>query len=358
MSTAVGAVTAATKARSGPPRYSAVIPAFNEAESLPELVGRVDEVFRKGFGRTVDHEIIVIDDGSVDDTQNVLVRLCAQYPQLRAVILRRNSGKSMALMAGFAMAHGDFIVTLDADLQDNPEDIPALVDEIEKGYDLVIGRRKDRNDTVIRRFGSRVFNWAVRRAAGVSVRDMNSGFKIYKAEVIRNIAVYGQFHRFIPLLAHSYGFKIGECPVRNSPRRYGTSKFTTLRYQGLFDLLSLLFIHKYHLSPLHFFAKASAVFTLPSGILLAYFVVRHTLSAIGVGGQYMITERPLLSISLTMFLIGINVLLTGFICDFILHHFVRSRREGISDPYVAKILGEADGEVNEWRGSRPVSGDN
>ncbi|MDA1133290.1 MAG: glycosyltransferase family 2 protein, partial [Proteobacteria bacterium] len=281
------------------------------------MVGRVDEVFRGGFGRNVEHEIIVVDDGSADDTQSVLVRLCSQYPQLRAVVLRRNSGKSMALMAGFALARGNVIVTLDADLQDNPEDIPALAESLATGFDLVIGRRQKRKDTLIRKLGSRLFNWAVRRAAGVSVRDMNSGFKIYKAEVIRNIAVYGQFHRFIPLLAHSYGFKIGECPVRNSPRRYGSSKFTTLRYQGLVDLLSLLFIHNYHLSPLHFFAKMSAVFVVPSASILMYFILRHVLAAIGIGGPYMITERPLLSISLTMFLIGINVLLTGFVCDFI-----------------------------------------
>ncbi|MDA1131782.1 MAG: hypothetical protein O2905_00970, partial [Proteobacteria bacterium] len=144
--------------------------------------------------------------------------------------------------------------------------------------------------------------------------------------------------------AHSYGFKIGECPVRNSPRRYGSSKFTTLRYQGLVDLLSLLFIHNYHLSPLHFFAKISAVFVVPSASILTYFVVRHLLAAIGVGGPYMITERPLLSISLTMFLIGINVLLTGFVCDFILHHLVRGRRVSISDPYVARVLGDADAD--------------
>ncbi len=313
------------------PVFSAVTPAFNEVESIPELVERIDAVFSTGFSKPQSYELIIVDDGSTDGTRDLLKELSEQRSQVRPIILRRNAGKSMALMTGFLNARGRCIVTLDADLQDNPEEIPDLVAKLAEGYHLVGGCRQRRQDTAIRKLGSLVFNWTVRKAAGLDIKDLNCGFKVYRAEVIKTIAVYGQFHRYIPLLAHFAGFKVAEHPVRNSARKHGTTKYPTLRYQGLFDLLTILVIHKYNLSPLHFFAKIAALFAIPSGAVLGYFVTRHLLSAIGIGGDFLITERPLLSISLTMFLIGVNVFLTGFVCDFVLHHLIRGRIDRMSE---------------------------
>lgn len=319
------------------PKYSAVIPAFNEIESLPELIDRITKVFLSGFPEPQSYEIIVVDDGSSDGTKELLIDLSKTLPQLRPIILRKNSGKSMALMTGFLKVRGDYVITLDADLQDNPEDIPLLMSKISDGYQLVTGHRERRHDTLTRRIGSSIFNKTVQRSTGLNIKDLNCGFKVYRSEVVRGITVYGQFHRYIPLLAHFAGFKVGEQSVKNSPRKYGYSKYRTLRYQSLFDLFSILFIHNYNLSPLHFFAKISAVFTIPSSGILLYFLSRHVLSVFGAFGPYQITERPLLSISLTMFLIGISIFLTGFVCDFILHHTIRNQIHRMSDLYIDEI---------------------
>ena len=325
-----------------PLAISVVIAALNEVDSLPELIERVEAVFEKEFGGGKSCEIIVIDDGSNDGSRELLRDLAARRPHLRPIILRRNVGKSMALTCGFQKARGGYVVTLDADLQDNPEDIPRLIEALEQGNDVVAGAREKRQDSFSRKLGSRLFNGTVRRITGLDIRDLNCGFKAYRTEVVKSIAVYGQFHRYIPLLAHNAGFKVVECPVRNSPRKHGASRYPTIRYRGLFDLLTILFVHKYDLSPLHFFAKVAAVFLIPSVLILGYFIGRHVLSLLGLVDEFQITERPLVSISLSMFVAGINIFLTGFVCDFILYHLIRGRIHRISDLNIAESINHGE----------------
>jgi glycosyltransferase involved in cell wall biosynthesis len=323
------------------PAVSVVIAALNEAESLPELIERIEAVFQSGFDGPRSFEVIVVDDGSSDGSRALLRGLAVGRPHLRPIFLRRNVGKSMALTSGFQKARGAYVVTLDADLQDNPEDIPALIEVLERGDDVIAGRREKRQDTWSRKLGSWVFNRTVRSMTGLDIQDLNCGFKAYRLEVVKSIAVYGQFHRYIPLLAYFAGFTVAECPVRNSPRKHGVSRYPTIRYRGLFDLFTILFVHKYDLSPLHFFAKIAAIFLIPSTLILGYFIGRHVLSMIGIGGEFLITERPLLSISLSMFLIGTNIFLTGFVCDFVLYHLIQGRIHRMSDLNIEEMINEA-----------------
>ena len=227
------------------PEYTVVIPAFNESESLPELVRRVDAAFRQGFDEPKLYEIIVVDDGSTDDTRDVLARLREEHTCLRAVILRRNAGKSMALMTGFLKSRGARVVTMDADLQDNPEDMPNLLRKLNEGFDLVSGWRQNRQDKSFRKIGSKIFNSAVAKTTGLKLHDLNCGFKLYRQEMVKALCVYGQYHRYIPLQAHLMGFRVSEEKIGNTQRKHGKSKYKAFRYQGLFDLLSILFTYKY-----------------------------------------------------------------------------------------------------------------
>jgi glycosyltransferase involved in cell wall biosynthesis len=320
-----------SSANSSPPRYSVVVPAFNEAPSLPELCERIDGVFANQFNIAQNYELIIISDGSTDETRQVLEELQQKFPSLRPIHLRRNVGKSLALMTGFLKTRGSIVLTLDADLQDCPEDIPLLVEKLESGFDLVSGRRIDRKDTLTRRLGSRLFNRTARRITGLQIEDLNCGFKAYRAEVAQKLTIYGQFHRYIPLLAHQAGFKVTECPVRNMPRAHGTSKFRTFRHAGLIDLLSIIFTYQYHMSPLHFFAKIAAFFIFPSVLVIAYLGLGFLMSVIGLWDGILLGPRPLLTMSLTMFMIGVNIFLTGFVCDFILNHIIQNRIKDLCD---------------------------
>ena len=324
------------------PDITVVISALNEAASLTELVDRLEAVFANGFEAPKSYEVIIVDDGSSDGSEGLLRELAAERPWLRPIILRRNVGKSMALTSGFQKAYGTYVVTMDADMQDNPEDMPRMIALLEQDNDVVAGARLKRQDTWLRRLGSMLFNVTARRMTGLNIRDLNCGFKAYRSEVVKSIAIYGQFHRYIPLLAHYAGYKVAECPVENSARKHGTSRYPTVRYRGMFDLLTIMFIHKYDLSPLHFFAKIAAIFLVPSVLTLAYFIVRHGLSMIGIGSEFQITERPLLTISLSMLLIGANIFLTGFVCDFVLYHLIRGRIHRMSDLNIAETINDPE----------------
>lgn len=311
-------------------RFSVVVPAFNEAESLPELVDRIATTF-VGIGAGDAFEILISDDGSTDDTPDVISGLMSGRAYVRSVRLRRKCGKSLALMAGFRFSRGDVVISIDADLQDCPEDIPALLEKIEEGYDLANGWRQGRQDSFVRRIGSRIFNWAVGRTTGLRLHDHNCGLKAYRRKVVSTVSIYGQYHRYTPVLAHIAGFNVVEVPVDNSARKYGKSKYRAFRFQGLFDLLSILFIHKYETSPLHFFGVLSLVFVVPSFLMLFYWSMRHLLFLIGLGDEFIFLPRPLFTAMLTAFLLGIFIFLAGFICDFILHHQIRSNMGKILD---------------------------
>ena len=304
--------------------YAVVIPVFNEAESLVELCDRIDAVF-SGFEGVQQFEVLFVDDGSTDATPETLARLAEERAYVRFLTFRRNSGKSLALMAGFQDVDSDIVITMDGDLQDNPEDIPTLVAKLDEGFDLVTGWRHQRKDQAVRKFGSWLFNVTVARATGLKLHDLNCGFKAYRREVVASLCLYGEYHRYIPVQVHLTGFQVTEAPVTNSPRKHGVSKYPTFRYQGFFDLLSLLFIHKYGLSPLHFFGTVAAMFIIPGFLMLCWFTFQQALYWSGFGDEYLVFNRPLLAMSLTALMIGVVILSTGFVCDFVLHHNIRGR---------------------------------
>lgn len=317
------------------PAFSVVVPAYNEAQSLVELTDRVAAVFHK-MGREGNFEILFIDDGSTDSTADIVRQLKSARPYVRGIVLRANHGKSMALMTAFRHARGSYVVTMDADLQDNPEDIPALVARLDEGFDVVSGWRRQRNDGLVRTLGSRLFNRTVRAIGGPGIHDFNCGLKIFRSLVLKRVFVFGQHHRYIPLLAHLNGFKVSEVPVGNSPRKYGESKYPALRYQGLFDLLSILFTYKYSFSPLHFFGTIGAAIAIPSALVLLALVVGHVLFWFGLETE--LRNRPLLVLSAIGLLVGLNVFLAGFVCDFVLHHAIPHRVDETSDRNIKEIL--------------------
>lgn len=304
--------------------YTVIIPAYNEADSLKELCTRILGAFRS-IGKESAFEIFVVNDGSTDDTPDVLKDLESKNKFIKSVTLRKNMGKSFALTAGFLNTNSDYIITMDADLQDSPEDIPAMISKIGQGYDLVTGWKQDRQDSVVRVMGSKAFNSMVSHVGGVKLHDFNCGFKIYRLKVIKNISVYGQHHRFIPLLTSFMGFRVAEMPISHTRRKYGKSKYRTFRYQGFFDLLSILFTYKYRFSPLYFFGVLGMIFILPSLAVLFFIVVKHIIFVIGMGEDYIGKARLLLPLSFTVLLSGINIFIAGFVCDFILYHQSRKR---------------------------------
>lgn len=306
---------------------SILLPVYNEADGLPELADRLSAVLTP---RGKPFELLFVDDGSTDATPAVLARLELERPYVRFIRLRRNNGKSLALMAGFRHVRGqDAVVTMDGDLQDRPEDVPALLDRLDEGWDLVNGWRVARQDEASRKLGSRLYNATVRRLSGLDIHDQNCGLKAYRRSVIDTLCVYGQYHRYIPLQVHLAGFRVTEQAVGNDQRRYGASKFPTFRYQGLFDLLSLMFTHKFALNPLHFFGVAGSTIIIPSFLLLVWFVLNQVLFWLGFGDEFKVVNRPLLLISATAFLFGVFTFFTGFVCDFILHHQIRSRIDDV-----------------------------
>jgi len=314
---------------------SIIIPAFNEAESLAELLPRLGGVLTD-----VAHEIIIVDDGSTDGTADFLCTAARENTALKILILRRNLGKSMALAVGFENARYPVVVTLDADLQDRPEDIPTLIEKLDDGFDLVSGQRDQRHDGVLRKSVSWLFNRVVSRLTGLKFKDLNCGLKAYRSEVVKTVPVYGQFHRYIPLLAHMAGFKVTEAPVTNEPRKYGVSKYRTFRYEGIWDLFSILFTYNYKFRPLHFFAKIALLFLVPSTMILLYLIGDYFYWLYGGSlGQPDLFSRPLLSMSLTMFVVGTIVFVSGFICDFILHHVVSSNLSHVSRMSVREAIG-------------------
>jgi glycosyltransferase involved in cell wall biosynthesis len=309
-------------------RFTVVIPCFNEADSIPELLTRIKAAF-VSIGADDQFDVLLINDGSTDQTENVIKSYASHEDFVGLISLRRNCGKSLALMTGFRAAKGDFVITMDSDLQDRPEDIPKLIAKIDEGFDVVSGWREQRQDSQTRSIGSRLFNYVSRAASGLELHDFNCGFKIYRKRVLDEIVVFGQYHRYIPLIAHLAGFKVGETLIGNDARKYGSSKFVTFRYQGLFDLISILFTHRYGLSPLHFFGTLAAVLIIPSTLVIGYFFVSQALYWIGAGDAYMVGTRPLLLLALFTFVSGVLVLVPGFICDFILHHQINNRIEAI-----------------------------
>ena len=293
---------------------SLVIPLYNEAESLPELKAWIDRAL-KDFT----YEIIFVDDGSTDGSWEVIRQMAG--PGVRGIRFRRNYGKSAALYEGFAAAEGDIVVTLDADLQDSPEEIPEMVRMIrEEGYDLVSGWKQHRADNVItKNIPSKLYNWTARKVTGIGLHDMNCGIKVYRAEVVKNIEVYGEMHRYIPYLAKNAGFgKIGEKPVHHQKRKYGVSKFGIDRFvNGLLDLMSLWFLSRFGGRPMHFFGTSGILMFLV-GFVMTVWIIAAKLYHQSHGLKFRaVTDQPLFYLALLAVVLGVMLFLAGFIGEMI-----------------------------------------
>ena len=297
------------------PRISVVVPAYNEAESLPEL-HRELEAALDALGHT--WEIIYVDDGSRDGSDEVMGRLAAGDPRVRGAVLRRNFGKSAALATGFRLARGEWVATLDADLQDDPAELPRLVEALGQGNDLVSGWKRNRQDPLTKTLPSRLFNAVTSAVAGLKLHDFNCGLKVYRREVIEAIEVYGELHRFMPALAHWAGFRIAEVPVHHRPRKHGRSKYGWERFiNGFLDLLVAAFISTSALKPLHVFGRIGALFFAAGAAIGLWFVVQWA------GGEPM-RVRPLMLFGVGAVLLGIQFVLMGLLGEMIAHQGARA----------------------------------
>jgi glycosyltransferase involved in cell wall biosynthesis len=291
------------------PEISIVVPCFNEAEAISELHGEIVAVL-EDTGRSF--EILIIDDGSTDSSWNVINGLAESHPETGAVQLRRNFGKAAALDCGFRRARGDILVTLDADLQDCPTEIPRLLAEIDSGFDVVNGWKQKRNDPLTKTLPSRVFNRTVSLTSDLKLRDMNSGFKAYRREALETLHLYGEMHRFVPLLLHWQGFSVCEIPVKHRPRRYGYSKYGLSRLgKGFFDLLTVVLNTQFRSRPLHYFGGVGAVIGGLGGAILLYLVVLWFMGFRPIG------NRPLLLFGALMVLVGIQLISTGLLGEMV-----------------------------------------
>lgn len=298
---------------------SVVIPLLNEHESLPELHSWISRVMaEKGYS----YEILFIDDGSTDGSWDIIARLSAAHPEVKGIRFLTNFGKSQALHAGFAAAKGDVVITMDADLQDSPDEIPELFRMInDDGYDLVSGWKKKRYDSVIsKNLPSKLFNWAARRTSGVKLHDFNCGLKAYRNVVVKNVEVSGEMHRYIPVLAKNAGFgKITEKAVTHQARKYGETKFGMNRFiNGFLDLITIWFLSRFGKRPMHLFgALGSLMFIF--GFLAAGFIgVNKLIRLYHHKPTILVTENPWFYLSLATMIIGTQLFLAGFLGEIIL----------------------------------------
>jgi glycosyltransferase involved in cell wall biosynthesis len=296
---------------------SVVVPAYNEAESLPELAEWIDRVCT---GSSIDYEIIIIDDGSSDSTWEVIKRLSGNNNRIRGVRFRRNYGKAAALQTGFEAATGDVIITMDADLQDSPDEIPELVRMVSKeGYHIVSGWKKKRYDPFIKRTTSKLYNYTARKFSGIRLHDFNCGLKAYDAEVVKSIEVYGEMHRYIPMLAREAGFRnIGEKVVQHRARKYGVTKYGLDRFlKGYLDMLTISFITRFGKSPMHFFGTIGTLMFVAGFIMAAYLGIRKLVFVWNDMRAPLVTDSPYFYIALAVMIIGSFLFLTGFLAELV-----------------------------------------
>ena len=297
---------------------SVVVPLYNEEESLPELFAWIQRVMtQNGFS----YEVIFVNDGSTDRSWQVIEELAAQNDTVKGIKFRRNHGKSPALFCGFKKAQGEVVITMDADLQDSPDEIPELYRMItEDGYDLVSGYKKKRYDPLSKTLPTKLFNATARKVSGIkNLHDFNCGLKAYRKEVIKNIEVYGEMHRYIPYLAKNAGFnKIGEKVVQHQARKYGVTKFGLNRFvNGYLDLISLWFLSKFGVQPMHIFGLLGSVMFI-LGFLAVAGVGAHKLYAMYSGQPYiLVTDSPYFYLALTTMILGTQLFLAGFLGEMI-----------------------------------------
>lgn len=293
------------------PKISVVIPLCNEAPTLEPLFLKIKEVFEaESLGA---YECIFIDDGSTDDSWNVVSGLKTAYPeQVHGIRFRRNYGKAEALSAGFVEAKGKIIISMDADLQDEPAEIPAFLNKLKEGYDCVSGWKQLRDDPLGKTLPSRVFNWCTRITSGVQIHDFNCGFKAYEADAIRSVDLYGELHRYIPVLLASDGYKITEIPVEHHRRTFGVSKYGWKRLlKGGLDLITVMVITRYLKRPGHFFGGFGLLSAALGFMVLSWLSIQKILFGLGIG------NRPLFFLGILLLLLGVQLISTGLIGELI-----------------------------------------
>lgn len=292
---------------------SIIIPLKNEEESLPELCEWIERVM---IANNYSYEVIMVDDGSTDDSWKVIESLQKKNPHLKGIRFQRNYGKSAALNTGFQHSKGDVVITMDADLQDSPDEIPELRRMIvEDGFDIVSGWKKKRYDnTLTKNIPSKLFNWATRKASGIYLHDFNCGLKSYNKKVVKSIEVYGEMHRYIPVIAKWSGFKkVGEKVVEHRARKYGVTKFGWERFiNGFLDLASITFVGKFSNRPMHFFGLWGT-FSFLVGFMISLYLIVAKLAF----QQYRMTERPIFYLALVAMIIGTQLFVTGFLAELI-----------------------------------------
>jgi len=298
---------------------SIVIPYLNESESLPELYKWISQVMNQ---HKYDYEIIFIDDGSVDESWQIISQFADKDKRVKAIKFKRNYGKSQALHAGFHLAKGDVVITMDADLQDNPEEIPELYQMIKQNdYDLVSGWKKIRYDSKLKKnLPSKIFNWAARKVSGIQLHDFNCGLKAYKNEVIKDIEVYGEMHRYIPFLAKNEGYiKIGEKVVKHQARKYGETKFGSDRFiKGILDLITLWFLTRFSKRPMHLFGAIGILMFLIGAITTFLILAVKAYRLYHDIPSHLVTDRPWFYVALAAMILGSQFFLAGFLGEMLL----------------------------------------
>jgi glycosyltransferase involved in cell wall biosynthesis len=309
---------------------SVVVPLFNEAATISALY---DEVHAALEPTGMAWEVVYVDDGSTDSSYRELVKVHAANTNVRVVRLRRNFGKAAALAAGFEAAGGDVVVTMDADLQDDPAEIPALVEKLDEGFDLVSGWKRDRQDPFSRRLVSHVYNTVSSWVTRVQLHDMNCGLKAYRSDVLENVRLYGELHRFVPVLAHQLGYGVTEIPVNHRPRLNGRSRYGFERYlRGFFDLLTVAFMGRYRRRPLHLFGGIGFALGLSGSAILLY------LTAIKIGGAS-IGGRPLLMLGVLLVVVGIQFFSLGLVGEMLTsHHEEKAKASETTRRFVRDVL--------------------
>lgn len=306
------------------PLISVVIPTYNEQDSLHELSDRLEHVLKKEAKGN--YEVIFIDDGSDDNTYSVIKEINKKNNRFKSIRFRRNYGKSAALSVGFKRAKGAVIITMDADLQDDPDEIPNLMAKIKDGYDLVSGWKKKRNDPINKTLPSKFFNFVTSKASGIKLHDFNCGLKAYRSETAKSLDIYGEMHRYLPVLAHWNGFRITEIPVLHHPRKHGVTKFGASRYvKGFLDLLTLLFTSRYLKRPLHFFG------TLGTLLGLLGFGIDAWLTIEWLMGDTFLSNRPAALLGIGLIIVGVQLVSLGLLGEMIVKNFKRDEEYQIKE---------------------------
>lgn len=309
---------------SNKPLISVVIPTYNEEDSLVELSNSLERVLNRETKNN--YEVLFIDDGSTDSTFSVMREINKKNPKFRAIRFRRNYGKSAALSVGFKAAKGAVIITMDADLQDDPMEIPNLMSKIREGYDLVSGWKKKRNDPINKTLPSKFFNFVTAKASGLKLHDFNCGLKAYRSEAAKSLDIYGEMHRYLPVLAHWNGFRITEIPVKHHPRKHGKTKFGASRYvKGFLDLLTLLFTSRYLKRPLHFFGTVGTLMGLIGFGIDAWLTVEWIM------GETFLSNRPAALLGIALIIVGVQLVSLGLLGEMIVKNFKRDEEYQIRE---------------------------